>query len=160
MARKPTRSAPKRRLVYEGPAGFCPDCGKVTEVRLGSTLGEPSAASWTVPTPTLAHVYREVAKRVKTDQRTGKLYVTDPSEYDSTRRAKLFFVDGDSAIAGPFGQNGLKVFLGSSFGPDHVENVRVLVVATTHRALKLIRESPYARPPAGGLDNDGSADLF
>lgn len=160
MARRPTKPPPKRRLVYEGPEGLCPDCGKATEVRLGSTLGDPSAASWTVPEATLAHLYREVAKRIKTDKRTGKLYVTDPSEYDSTRRAKLFFVDGDSAIAGPFGQNGLKVFIGSSFGPDHIENVRVLVVATTHRALALIRESPYARPPAEGMDSDGSSDLF
>ena len=160
MARTPPKHAPKRRLVYEGPAGLCPDCGKATEVRLGSTLGEPSAASWTVPEAMLAHVYREVASRTKTDQRTGKLYVTDPSEYDATRRAKVFFVDGDDAIAGPFGQNGLKVFLGSSFGPDHIENVCVLVVATTHRALRLIRESPYAQAPAEGADSDGEADLF
>jgi hypothetical protein len=157
MGRK-TKAPPKQRLVYEGPVGLCPCCNKPTEVRLGGTLGEPDVPGWVVPTDVLELLYREVAARIR--EKDGALYVTDPSEYDATRRAKLFFVDGDDGIAGPFGQLGLKVFLGANFGAEHTGNVRVYVVTTTHRALDLIRKSPYARPPDEGGNLDGSADLF
>ena len=158
MARKKTPKAPKERMVYEGPVGRCPCCDKPTEVRLGSTLGEPDPSGWTVPADVLARLYKAVADRVQ--EKSGKLYVTDPSEYDATRRSKLFFVDGGDAIAGPFGQLGLKVFLGATFGQDHTDNIRVYVVTSTHRALALIRESPYAREREEVADLDGSADLF
>lgn len=148
----------KGRSVYEGPVGECPCCNKPTEVRLGSTLGEPPSAGWTVPRDVLGVLYREVTARIK--EKDGKLYVTDPSEYDATRRTKLFFVDGGDGIAGPFGQLGLKVFLGSNFGEMHPDNVRIYIVATSHRALRLIRNSPHARPPDIGPDPDSSADLF
>lgn len=160
MARGKGKAPPKGRLVYEGPVGLCPCCNKPTEVRLGSTLGEPPPPGWVVPTDVLETLYRTVAARVKADSKTGKLYVTDPSEYDATRRAKLFFVDGGDGIAGPFGQLGLKVFLGTSFGENHAGNIRVYVVTTTHRALELIRASPYAKPPDEGGELDDSADLF
>jgi len=158
-ARKGKKQAPaKGRTVYEGPVGRCPCCDKPTEVRLGSTLGMPEPAGWTVPADVLARLYRAVATRIQ--EKGGKLYVTDPSEYDATRRAKLFFVDGDDGIAGPFGQLGLKVFLGSHFGEDHADNIHVYVVTTTHRALARIRESPYAKEQDDPGDLDGSADLF
>lgn len=152
------KALPKGRVVYEGPFGRCPCCDRPTEVRLGGTLGEPDSTGWTVPTDVLGVLYREVATRIK--EKDGKLYVTDPSEYDATRRAKLFFVDGDDGIAGPFGQIGLKVFLGVSFGQDHAGNVSVYVVTTTHRALEMIRKSPYAREPEEHSDLDASSDLF
>lgn len=158
MARRSKQKEPIRRLVYEGPVGLCPCCNKATEVRLAATLGEPSEDQWIVPEDVLEHLYREVARRVQ--EKGGKLYVTDPSEYDATRRSKLFFVDGSGGIAGPFGQNGLKVFLGTYFGEDSTDNVRVYVVTTTHRALGLIRASPYAREPEEARDLDDPADLF
>jgi len=156
---KARRKQAKGRTVYEGPVGLCPCCNKPTEVRLASTLGEPPPPGWVVPDDVLATLYREVAARVKTDGKKGTLYVTDPNEYDATRRAKLFFVDGGDGIAGPFGQLGLKVFLGASFG-EATHNVRIYIVNTTHRALDRIRSSPYAQPPEQDVDLDGSADLF
>jgi len=158
VAKRKQKAPPKRRLVYEGPVGRCPCCDKPTEVRLGGTLGDPETTGWTVPTDVLEVLYRQVA--VRTQEKAGKLYVTDPSEYDATRRSKLFFVDGDDGIAGPFGQLGLKVFLGTHFGEDHTEDVRIYVVATTPRALATIRDSPFAREPDEPDDLDGSADLF
>lgn len=152
------KAPPKQRLVYEGPVGLCPCCNKPTEVRLGGTLGEPNVPGWVVPVDVLELLYKAVAARIR--EKAGVLYVTDPSEYDATRRAKLFFVDGHDGIAGPFGQLGLKVFLGASFGTEHTSNVRVYVVTTTHRALDLIRKSPYARSLKDDGDLDGSSDLF
>lgn len=151
--------APKGRTVYEGPVGLCPCCNKPTEVRLASTLGEPPPPGWVVPDDVLATIYREVSARVKTDPKKGTLYVTDPSEYDATRRTKLFFVDGGDGVAGPFGQLGLKVFLGSSFG-DVAHNIRVYIVTTTPKALDLIRRSPYAQSPIQDPSLDGGMDLF
>lgn len=144
--------------MYEGPVGRCPDCGKSTEVKLGSPLGTPANVAWTVPSDVLATLYREVATRIK--EKNGKLYVTDPSEYDSTRRSKFFFVDAGDGIAGPFGQLGLKVFLGSQFGESITDSPYIYVVATTHRALKRIRESPYAREPEPDANGNGSVDMF
>lgn len=159
MARSKKRKAPKGRTVYEGPVGLCPCCNKPTEVRRASTLGEPIPPGWVVPDDVLGLIYREVSARVKTDEKKGTLYVTDPSEYDATRRAKLFFVDGGDGVAGPFGQLGLKVFLGASFG-EAAHNVRIYIVTTTHRALTRILDSPYAKSTEEDADLDGSADLF
>lgn len=150
---------PKQRLVYEGPVGLCPCCNTPTEVRLGSTHGEPTVETWIVPRDVLATLYRATASRIKT--RDGKLYVTDPSTLDATVRSKFFFVDADDGIAGPFGQLGLKVFLGTAFGQEKVDSIQVYVVSATHRSLSIIRKSPYAREPDaddGALDD--SADLF
>ena len=127
-------------------------------MKLAGTLGSPDAPGWVVPRDVLEMLYRAVAIRIK--ERDGKLYVTDPSEYDATRRSKFFFVDGGTSIAGPFGQRGLKVFLGANFGDDFTENVRVYVVTTTHRALSIIRKSPFAKPPDDGDSLDDQADLF
>jgi len=77
--------------VYEGVVGQCPRCNKSTEVRIGGTLGVPPITNWVVPVPVLETLYREVASRIK--EKSEKLYVTDPSEYDATRRSKFFFVD-------------------------------------------------------------------
>jgi hypothetical protein len=159
MKRKKTPKTPKRRLVYEGPVGRCPDCGKGTEVRLGSPLNQPSTVAWTVPADVLATLYREVVVRIK-ELKDGKLYVTDPSEYDGTRRSKFFFVDAHGGIAGPFGQRGLKVFLGTEFGSTLVEDVNIYVVTTTSRALAVIRESPFARDPEPAPPVDGSVGMF
>lgn len=152
------KAPPKERAVYEGPVGLCPYCDEPTEVRLGSTLGQPISAGWVVPADVLGRIYKAIADRVK--EKGGKLYVTDPSEYDATRRSKLFFVDGDDGIAGPFGRLGLKVFLGSHFGQDHTDNIYVYIVATTPRALSLIRLSPFASESEDAGDLDGPADLF
>ena len=159
MPRAKRRKAPKGRTVYEGPVGLCPCCNRPTEVRRASTLGEPTPPGWVVPDGVLETLYREVAIRVKTDAKKGTLYVTDPSEYDATRRAKLFFVDGGDGVAGPFGQLGLKVFLGANFG-ETTHNVRIYVVATTHRALTRILDSPHAQVPEEAADLDDSTDLF
>lgn len=157
MRRKKAK-APKRRLVYPGPRGVCPRCGKDTEVTAASFMGELGHAEWTVPDDVLSYLYREVAKRIQ--EKDGKLYVTDPSEYDATRRSKFFFVDGGDAIAGPFGQRGLKVFLGSQLAQVIRDNPLIYIVATTPRALRVIRESPHACEHADEVEVDESIELF
>jgi hypothetical protein len=152
------KAPPKQHLVYEGPVGACPCCNTPTEVRLASTHGESPVEAWIVPKDVLGYLYREVADRIK--EKGGLLYVTDPSTYDASVRSKLFFVDGVDGIAGPFGQTGLKVFLGASLDASKPENVLVYVVSTTHRSLSIIRKSPYASPAEDAADLDDSSDLF
>lgn len=151
--------APQRRSVYEGPVGRCPCCDKPTEVRIGSTLGEPARRGWIVPVYILESIYRAVATRTKFDHKKQQWYVTDPSEYDATRRKKLFFVDGGDALAGPFGPLGLTVFLRSNF-KETSQNTRIYTVITTHRALDRIRNSPFTAPPDDTYDLDEPTDLF
>ena len=158
MAKRQQKAPPQRRLVYEGPVGRCPCCNKPTEVKLGGTLGDPKTTGWTVRMDVLEVLYRQVADRVQ--KRDEKLYVTDPSEYDATRRSKLFFVDGGDGIAGPFGQLGLKVFLETHFSDNYTEDTCIYIVSTTSRALATIRNSPFAKAPEEVSSLDGSTDLF
>jgi len=148
----------KERLIYEGSVGRCPCCDKPTKVRLAGTLGIPDPSDWIVPLEVLELLYRSVASRIRTDKKTGKPYVTDPSEYDATRRVKVFFVDGEDGIAGPFGPLGLKVFLGSH--SEHTTNVRVYVVSTSSSALEVIRKSPFARDRETSPQIGTTEDLF
>jgi hypothetical protein len=89
-----------------------------------------------------------VGARIKERTTKGKtqLYVTDPGGYDSTKRTKFFFVEGaNKEIAGPFGPMGLKIFLhGTMSGPGRLQDLRVYIVGTTHRALTVIQNSPFA----------------
>lgn len=138
-----------RRLVYEGPRGCCPCCDRLTDIRIGSTLGSPAINAWTVPVNILSIMYRAVAQRVKQVSCSTQLYVTDPSEYDATVRTKFFFVGGcRDEIAGPFGALGLKVFLSTTL--DVYENTNeytIYIVRTTSKTLSRIINSPYAREP-------------
>lgn len=163
---KKPRRPPQKALIYEGPFGLCPCCNRKTEVRVASTLGAPPDVVWTVPEPLLRLLYSEVAKRIKEKVQDGqpRYYTTDPSRHEATVRNKFFFVaagDGDDNVAGPFGQNGLKVFLEGHFPSDDSQAIRVFVVTTTHRALSVIRQSPYAQAPEEkGEDYGTSTDPF
>lgn len=158
MSRKAAKALPKQRLIYEGPVGVCPCCTISTEIRLASTLGTPPLKVWVVPRRVLEFVYREVALRIK--EKNGRYYVTDPSIYDTSVRTKLFFVDAIDGIAGPFGQTGLKVFLGASLGAIKADNIQVYVVSTLHRSLCIIRRSPFAKSNEDTEDLDEPSDLF
>lgn len=155
---------PKRRLVYEGPRGSCPCCHRLTQIRVGSTHGLSEEVSWEVPVSLIEHVYREVHRRVKIKTVAGKScrYVTDPNPHNPTVRLKYFFVgSADDEVAGPFGFDGLKVFLEASLGGTGYQSVRVYIVSTTTRALAIICDSPFVRdaenrPP----EPDPEADLF
>ena len=151
-----SKKAPKTRTVYEGPLGMCPCCQRVTEIRLAGTLGADNTP-WVVALPVLEAIYSSVAARIK--EKDGELYVTDPSDYDAAHRSKLFFVDAGDSVAGPFGPTGLKVFLRSQFG-ESPSNVTVYVVRTTHRALSVIRQSPFAVLREAVFDLEAAIDLF
>jgi hypothetical protein len=149
-----------RALVYEGVVGSCPCCLNPTEIRLGSTGGIPEEPSWIVPEPVLYGIYSEVAFRIKSKSEEGKVtyYVLDPSEHFAVVRNKLFFIGGDGTeLAGPFGYEGLKVFL-----QTRLENTRerIYVVTTTSRALSIIKNSPYALNSSEPSVDLKAADLF
>lgn len=158
MSRRAAKALPRQRLIYEGPVGLCPCCAASTEIRLASTLGVPPLKVWVVPRRVLEFVYREVALRIK--DKAGRYYVTDPSIYDTNVRTKLFFVDGADGIAGPFGQIGLKVFLGASLGAIKAESIQVYVVSTMHRSLCVIKRSPFAKSSDDAEYLDETSDLF
>jgi len=155
------RKAPTvRALVYEGVIGSCPCCMNPTEIRLGSTGGTPEDESWVVPEPILFAIYGEVAARIKAKIENEKTvyYVLDPSETFAVVRNKLFFIGGDgSELAGPFGYEGLKVFL-----QTRLENTRerIYIVSTTSRALAVIKNSPYALSYTQGSTDVTAKDLF
>jgi len=132
----------KHPLVYKGPVGLCPCCNRKTEIRLGGALGSPSIQHWVVPTGVLEAVYSAIAARIK--EKDGTLYVTSPNKYDGTRRTKLYFVNMGGTIEGPYGEKGLKVFLGVHTDKRSTENTFIYIVNTTHRALTLIRNSPFS----------------
>jgi|WetSurMetagenome_2_1015567.scaffolds.fasta_scaffold03229_3 hypothetical protein len=154
------RAAQVRALVYEGVMGLCPCCTNPTEIRLGSTGGVPEEESWIVPETILFSIYSDVASRIKSKVEDGKVvyYVLDPSENFATVRNKLFFIGGDGAeLAGPFGYEGLKVFL-----KTRLENTRerIYIVNTTSRALSMIRNSPFATNVLEPLAELKASDLF
>ena len=151
-----TTTTLKHKFIYEGSAGRCPCCDKTTEIKLGNTLGNPSIPHWVVPEDVLQIIYSTISTRIK--EKDGHLYVTDPSNYDASRRSKLFYVDADQGIAGPFGPSGLKVFLRDiSFAVKNPESMRIYIVTTTDRALRIIRQSPFSRN-SEQLNNDTELD--
>lgn len=135
----------KRPLVYKGPVGTCPCCDRKTEVHLGGVLGYPSTTQWVVPTGVLEAMYSAIIPRIK--EKEGTLYVTSPNKYDGTKRSKLYFVNMGDKVMGPYGERGLKVFLGVHFGDQYTENIPIYIVNTTHRALQIIKNSPFGNPP-------------
>lgn len=175
MPGKPRKKRPAKQLIYEGPVGKCSCCDRKTEIKIASPLGTPSMPGWVVPVETMRDLYHSVAAliRKRTQGGTDTLYVNDPDLRParartgwSLRRAKLFFVEGsDGQFAGPYGPDGLKVFLRNALdsGAPAV-NVRVYVVTTTHRALKIIQNSQLAHGVRSeepeGDDGVAGADLF
>jgi len=132
-----------------------------------------------VPVEVMRDLYHAIAERIRKKTKDGKvtLYVNDPDLRPardkgsksgwSLRRTKLFFVEGaDGQFAGPYGPDGLKVFLRKALEEGgRAQDVKVYVVMTTHRALKIIQNSPLAHEVAPaeeeGDDNGGAgADLF
>jgi hypothetical protein len=147
-------------LVYEGVVGLCPCCLGSTEIRLGSTGGTLTEETWVIPEVLLYAIYSEIAGRIRAKVEYGKTvyYVLDPSGYSATSRNKLFFVGGDGTeLAGPFGLDGLKVFLKTRLDGDRE---RVYVVNTTSRALSMIRHSPYSMGAIEIQEPSKVSDLF
>lgn len=161
---------PARTLVHEGPKGLCECCDRKTEVSIGSVRGKPKTVSWALSEPLMQQMYAAVGEliREKTVNGKSKLYVLDPQMYRLGRavtRNKLYFVEGEEGrVAGPFGPSGLKVFFDQSArsGMGPLEGNPIYVVATTHKSLSTIRNSPLSHAPAQEADtaDDDGADLF